>query len=267
MTVSFKQFATQYLNLKLPVKASAAASDAGFTTRPISLKEVIASAAPFRPNTSKVPLLNCSNNTDPGPGGGPPQVIFSWVDDANYGSPPSNPRRQATSWQLTVWEAATLHPKGTVPVINQTISLKDESGGVVTFTYVDIQLHGEYNYQITANNDYGSASTGVVGPVAITEPNTSPNIKVTYAGGSNAEFTITGSGFTPGGNVKIMAWASGNGGWGDIVTITASPQGTISTFQYCSSICKQAGGGSLQFTATDLATNAQANQANETCPV
>lgn len=266
MSLSFKQFATQYLKLKLPVKASTAASDAGFTKRPISLNAVIGSGAPFPPKVGAVPFLNCSNNTNPGPGGGPPQVIFSWVDEAVYGSSPANPRRQARSWQLVVWEAASLHPKDNVPVINQTIPLKDESGGVVTFTYVYIQLHGEYNCQITATNEWGSASIAV-GPVAITEPNTSPNIKVTYAGGSNADFVITGSGFTPGGDVKLMAWASGNGGWGNITTITASPTGTISNLQPCAGICKQAGGGSLQFTATDLATNAQANQANETCPV
>jgi hypothetical protein len=264
MILSLKQFATGFLTLRSPVKATDAAAAVGFTRRPISLLAVISSAAPFVPKVGTVPLLDCSNNTEQ-PGGGPPLVVFSWVDEANYGSPPSNPRRQATSWNLTVWEAPSLDPPQGAPVINATVLPKNESAGVLQYDYVSIQLHGEYMYQITAFNDYGSATTGKRGPVAITVPGTSPTIRVKKVGGPNAEFTITGSGFTPGGNVSLLAWASGNGGWGVGWTITASPHGGISTFNYCKQICSQAGGGSLQFTATDEATNTTST-VNMNCP-
>ena len=260
MTLSFKQFATQFLGRKLRVTVRDAASAAGFVHPPISLRAVISSAAPYVPAHS---AIDASNNTDPGQGGGPPIVVFSWLDPANSpasGSTPPNQLRQATWWNLTVKEAG-----GEIggPVINETVPFRNETAGVVKFTYTSYQLDGQYFFQVTAFNDYGSASTAET--VWITVPGRIPTIKVTDAGGPNADFTIMGSGFTPGGNVKILAWASGNGGWGTIETIAATQDGVISTFTSCKSICSQAGGGQLQFTATDLETNTSATGTGN-CP-
>src|ERR1700723_1849236 len=99
MSLSFEQFVTRFLGLKLPVKALDVASASGLTQRPISLRAVISTGAPFMPDNT---IVNSSGNVVTGKG--PPVVIFSWTDPAVTGGSPDS-RRQATSWNLTVWEA------------------------------------------------------------------------------------------------------------------------------------------------------------------
>jgi hypothetical protein len=268
MTLSFKEFATQFLRLKLPVKAVDAASAAGFVHRPISLRAVISSAAPYVPAHTAV---DDSNNTVPGRGGGPPIVVFSWLDPANSpasGSTPSNPLRRATSWNLTVTEAQITVAETNsfvvlpgVPVINSSVPLKNETAGLVQYDYVYIQLHGEYVYQITAFNDYGSASTGTI-PVAIAIPGQTPSISVTYLGTPNS-FRIKGTGFTPRAGVKIVV--TGGSGFANIVYLTADSSGSINTTQYFQGLCSEAGGGQLQFQATDLGPNTESNTVSQNC--
>jgi len=257
MTLSFNEFATQLLNLGLPVKALDAASKAGFTKPPISLQAVISSAAPYGPVGSAV---DDSNNTDPGPA-----VVFSWTDPANApasGGTPPDRLRQATSWNLTVWEAPSLHPKSNVPVINVTVPFKNEAAGLVQYNYVGDQLDGQYIYQITAFNDFGSALT--TKEVWITVPGVTPNISVSYLGESQWE--VKGSGFTPGAEVSVQVWATGNGGWGGGGGAPADLQGKIQTTVNSFFPCSKAGQGQVQFWATDGATKAQSNTINKTCP-
>jgi hypothetical protein len=271
MTVSFKQFALQFLALKLPVKASAAASAAGFVNRPISLLAVMRSAAPYVPDTGKYGLVDSSNNVVTGKG--PPVVAFFWMDPVNY--PPwvtttgsYDERRQATSWTVTVWEAQAEGEEyksfSTIgnPVINAAeVPFSSESAGLVQYDYTSIQLNGQYGCQITAFDAYGSTSTGII-PIAITIPGVTPSITLNYLGTTNQNFAIKGTGFTPRGGVKIAATV---GGYGWFVYVPVAENGTFATTQSVSSICKQAGGGQLQFQATDLATNATSNQPTAQC--
>lgn len=269
MTLSFKQFATRFLGLKLPVKAVHAASAAGFVLRPISLRAVISSAAPYVPAHTAV---DDSNNTGPQPGGGPPVVVFSWSDPANSpasGSTPSNPLRQATSWNLTVSEARITVAETNsfvvlpgVPVINNaSVPLKNETAGLVKYDYVYIQLHGEYAYRITAINDYGSTSTETI-PVAIAIPGRTPSIGVTYLGTPNL-FRIKGTGFTPRAGAKTVV--TGGSGFANIVYLTADSSGGIDTTQSFQGLCSEAGGGKLQFQVTDLGANTESNTVSENC--
>jgi hypothetical protein len=271
MTVSFKQFALQFLGLKLPVRASAAAAAAGFVNRPISLRAVMNSAAPYVPDTSKYAIVDSSNNVVTGKG--PPVVAFFWMDPANY--PPwvsttgsYDQRRQATSWTVTVWEAQAEGEEyksfGTIgnPVIDAaTVPFSSESGGLVQYDYTSIQLNGQYACQITAFDAYDSTSTAKI-PIAITIPGVTPSIALTYLGTTNQNFQIKGTGFTPRGGVKISATV---GGYGWFVYVPVADNGTFDTTQSVVFICKQAGGGQLQFQATDLATNSTSNQPTAQC--
>jgi len=263
MTISFKDFALQFLRVKLPETADAAASASGFTHRPISMRAVIGTAAPYVPDGHTHPFIDDTGNSDPGP-----TVYFYWMDEANYPSsitgsgswsgPLPNQRRQAGSWNLTVWEAGG-EPGG--PVINANVPYSNESAGLVSYKYVSIQLDGVYKCQVTAYNNYGSA-TLVKDPVAITEPGMTPTItSVTYLGTNN--FQIKGSGFTPGGQVKLIAQV---GGYAIEETITSDPtHGNISTELACEQPCTQANGGGLSFSATDLATGQTSNQPSANC--
>jgi hypothetical protein len=256
MALSLKEFTTGFLKLKLPAKALDVAASAGFDHPPISLLDVMSSARPYAPTGVAV---DDSKNTDPGLGGGPPIVVFSWRDPANSpasGGTAPNPLRQATSWNLTVMEAGG---EPGAPVINTTIPLRNETAGLVQYTYTYIQLNGQYIYQITAYNDYGSTSAAT--KVWITVPGRVPNITVTYLGSNNL-FAVKGSNFTPGGEVKIIAQV---GGWASEVNVAANAQGSISAELTCQQPCTQAGGGQLQFQATDLVTGTQSNSPNENC--
>ena len=135
MTLSFNEFATQLLNLRFLVKPSSAASKAGFTKPPISLQAVISSAAPY--GRSALPSTN-SNNTDRGL----QPAVFLDGPSKRSGLQRRLPDRlrQATSWNLTVWEAPSLHPKSNVPVIKYAVPFKNEAAGLVQYNYVGDKL-------------------------------------------------------------------------------------------------------------------------------
>jgi hypothetical protein len=204
MTVSFKQFAFEFLGLtQLPVKASAVASAAGFVNRPIPLRAVISIAAPYMPDTSSYDLVDSSNNMVTGED--PPVVAFFWMDPANYPSwvtttGSHDQRRQATSWTVTVWEARAEGEEyksySTIgnPVIDAgKVPFSNESAGLVQFDYTSIQLNGQYACQITAFNAYGSTSAAVIG-IAITIAGVTPSIALKYLGTTNQNFRIDGTG-------------------------------------------------------------------------
>jgi hypothetical protein len=256
MTLSFKDFTLQFLGLKLPVDARAVASSLYFIKSPISLQAVISSGEPYVPDVSSHQFVDSSGNSTPGP-----IVSFFWVDKANWqtsGGPTPNQKRQATSWNLTVWEAGG-EPGGFV--IDANVPFRNETSGLVQYNYVSIQLDGEYKCQVTAFNNYGSASV-VKNNVAITIPGTTPSISVAYLGNNN--FQVKGSGFTPGGQVLVIAQV---GGYAVEAKVTAdSMHGSIpSTPMPCQETCGQANGGQLNFTATDLATNTQSNKVSKIC--
>jgi hypothetical protein len=257
VTFSFKDFATKWLNFKTPLHASAVASSVGFTKRPISLRQVMATAGPYKPDVSTYPIANYTQNTTPNP-----IVSFFWMDPANYppwvslSGPTPDPRREATSWNLTVVEAG-----GEVggPVIDVTVPLKNEAAGLVQYDYTSIQLDGVYNCQVTAYNSYGSAAAGR-NNVGIIIPGTTPDITVVYTGSHN--YKITGSGFTPGGQVKFVAQVSG---FALEQTDAAGKKGSISANMNCEQPCSEAKGGTLQFQATDQATGVQSNSPTQPC--
>jgi hypothetical protein len=130
----------------------------------------------------------------------------------------------------------------------------------VQYNYIGDQLDGQYIYQITAFNHFGSALT--TKEVWITVPGVTPNISVSYLGESQWE--VKGSGFTPGAEVSVQVWATGNGGWGG--GAPADLQGKIQTTVNSFFPCSKAGQGQVQFWATDGATKAQSNTINKTCP-
>jgi hypothetical protein len=264
---SFRDFSVDFEHLKLPARARNVASSAGFNAPPISLRKVMAQAAPYVPDVHTYPIVDVSGNTEPGP-----TVDFYWMDPANYppwivdssdyAGPVPNPARQATWWNLTVWEASSWAPPGGPfpPVINVNVPFSNEASGLVEWTYIGDQLNGEYVYEITAFNDYGSASTGAKN-AAITIPGMTPNINVVFLGLNNA-FRVTGSGFTRGGRVQVIAQV---GGFAAEMYLTANVNQSISGELVCLHACKQAGGGQLTFQATDLGTGAQSNSVNENC--
>jgi hypothetical protein len=266
---SFKDFVLNFEHLALPAHARAVASTAGFGTPPISLRKVMDIGAPYRPDVSTYPFADYSGNTNPNP-----TVDFYWMDPANYppwitdsdnyaGPADPNQARQATSWNLKVWEASSWAPPGGPypPVINVNVPFSNEAAGLVAWTYIGDQLNGEYVYQLTAYNDYGSASTGARN-VAIPIPGAAPHINVIYLGANNI-FRVTGSGFTRGGQVRVIAQAGG--GWDAPAQFTANANQSISGNVDCIVACKGAGGGQLSFQATDLGTGTQSNSVNETC--
>jgi hypothetical protein len=158
---SFKDFATQFVKVAFPPTSMGKVATAiGFDTRPISLRAMMATAAPYVPDLSWLSFVdNSQKNTPPGW-----QVIFLWTDDANlppwdydsgaWSGPPPNTARAATSWQFTVW------PPGGSPVIDATVPVANENTvGGVQYIYSG-ELVGNFDYQITAYNNYGSSTTG-----------------------------------------------------------------------------------------------------------
>jgi hypothetical protein len=262
---SFKDFVVNFEHLTLPAHARAVASSAGFSAPPISLRKVMDIGAPYVPDVHTYPIADYSGNTDPGP-----TVDFYWMDPANYppwitdsdnyaGPADPNQARQATSWNLKVWEASSWAPPG-VPVIDVNVPFSNETSGLVAWSYIGDQLNGEYVYQVTAYNDYGSAATGARN-VAIPIPGATPNINVIYLGSGNS-FKVTGSGFTRGGPVQVTGQV---GGYEAILNLTANTNQSISGELVCAFQCMQAGGGQLTIQATDEGTGTQSNSVNENC--
>lgn len=240
MNYSFKDFATQFAGFQLPVGVLAVAKPA---VPPISLRALMDQGAPYVPDDYTYPLVDESNNNGPSP-----LVAFFWMDAANYPpwivdsdswtGPRPNQLRQATSWNFNLWDAKT-----GASVIAATVPLRNETVGLVQYDYIG-ELNDNYSYQITAINNYGSAST-VRNPVTITLGSGSPSITV-YSLGSN-KFWIRGTGFQGYPTVKFLVTA----GFGQSSTLTLSPPsmpvGSTGAFQTapfsCQAICAAEGGG------------------------
>jgi hypothetical protein len=206
-------------------------------------------------------LVDNSQNKQPSP-----EVSFFWMDEANYPpwitdsdgwtGPPPNKLRQATSWEFTLWEV------GGPAVFDATVPLGNENVGdaLVQYDYTG-ELNGPYTYEITAFNNYGSASTPK-GSVTISLASLSPTITVT-ALGSNS-FRVQGTGFTPNGQVNVNVNESVRGTALPKQTTNANPQGGITIPKIdCKSLCP--GRDQLLFKAIDAATNTLSNLVQINC--
>jgi len=264
MTISFKDFATQFEKLQLPVSANAVAASLNFVHRPISLRQVISTGAPYVPNLEGCPLPFAQQGAVIG---GPGLTDFCWYDVASLppwvaagGSlQPGNPLRIATSWMLATWEATSTNTKG-IQIINTPISRNGELNQIV-YGWPQ-ELIGNYLFQITAYNNYGSASTEIIS-VKITLP-INPRINTNSL--ANNIFNIVGDGFTPGGMVQINA-DTGFGQPGTAIpqiSVIADPLGILPPHVpvECATICAKAGGGSIAFTAQDVASGKTASPPN-----
>jgi len=245
MNYSFRDFVTDFLDKSLPASLAAIAA----SPRPISLRAVMAQAAPYPPDTSLFGLVDNSND--------PAEVAFFWADDANL--PPwyqssANPARQATSWRFQLWETAN-----NTSVIDTTVTLNavvvEEAGGRVQYDYVGA-LDGDYYVEITAFNDYGSSSTGKMS-VNISLP-FNPKLGVTRAASNSNSFVLKGTGFPASASVSFEV----DGGVTYTHSLSPPPASvaadqngnfTTATFS-CQSLCTTVdgglgGGGSLRFEA------------------
>lgn len=262
MTFSYSDFVTQFLGLKLPAKFSVVASSLGFALPNISMRQVMSKGAPYAPDDSTYPFVDNSNNQPSAP-----SVAFFWMDEANYppwivdsdnwSGPPPNQLRQATSWELTLSPV-----NGSAPVLDATVPFANETAGLVNFEF-NGQLKGNFTYQITAFNNYGSASTK--GTAAITLAGSGPTIMVSpLMPLSSNKFEVDGTGFTNGNPVKISVSSSISDNSTSVST-NADNNGKFKTQVPCQPVCSIAGGGQLQFIATDSATNKQSNIVIKTC--
>jgi hypothetical protein len=260
MNLSFLAYATHYLNFSPPISALAVAKP---MTPPISLRKVMAQAAPYPPDLSLFGTVDNSNN--------PNEVAFFWADDANL--PPwdqtsDNPARHATSWTFQLWEAAN-----NASLVNATIGFNEgqieAGGGRVQYDYIG-GLVGNYLIEITAYNSYGSSSTGRV-PVSITLP-FNPALSVSRSSAHSNSFVLKGSGFQPSTSVSFEV----DGGATYAYSLSPPPpsanvaqDGTFTTPAFsCQSLCTQVdggsgGGGGLRFDAK--VSGVVVAQATSTC--
>jgi hypothetical protein len=217
----------------------------------------MSAGAPYVPDLSIFGFFDNTNN--------PGQVAFFWADDTNL--PPwdnlswsPNPARSATSLEFQLWEALGGGKAG-AQLFDVTLSLRAlQANGRVQYDYTGT-LDGNYLFQVTAFNNYGSASTGI-SPVAIGLATPSLSITVTAAGSNN--FEVQGKGFTENNPVQINVSSSVSGNSTSKNT-TAGSDGSIKVTINCQSVCSGASGGQLQFQATDTVTNTSSNTVLENC--
>jgi hypothetical protein len=183
MTISFKAFVL-VKGFNVPVKASAVATSLNFHP-PVSLRALIGTAGPYEP-------INVSYTTTVEGTG------FLWYDEANlppwiwkaddspYGPP--DPIRQATRFDLKIWDAP-----GNNVIIDEPIPYNVPNGSGLPAVYDAGVLDGSYTYQVTAFNQFGTASIPKTGPIQITPPAPGPNIAVVTVGAN--EFQVKGTGF------------------------------------------------------------------------
>jgi hypothetical protein len=241
MNFSFGAFATQFLNFTPPISALAVAEP---MTPPISLRNLMAQAAPYPPDLTLFGTIDNSQN--------PNEVTFFWADDANL--PPwfqtsDNPKRMATSWTFQLWDAAN-----NAQIVDATVPFNasqiEAAGGRVQYDYAG-GLVGQYAYEITAYNAYGSTSTGRV-TQTITLP-FNPSLSASRASPNSNSFVLTGSGFQSGSSVSFEV----DGGAPTGTPLTPPPpsanvgqDGKFATPAFsCQSLCMMVGGGNLYFYA------------------
>jgi len=258
MNFSFKDFATQFAKFTtFPISAVAVASSQGFNNRPISLRQVMSEGAPYVPDLSIFGFFDNTNN--------PGQVAFFWADDAQL--PPwdnlswsPNPARAATGWEFQLWETSGGGKAG-AQVFDVTLSLHAlQVNGRVQNDYTGT-LDGNYLFKVTAFNNYGSATTGT-SQITIGLAAPSLNITVTTLGSNN--FEVQGTGFTDSNPVQVNVSSSVSNNSASKNT-TAGANGSIKVPINCQSVCSAAGGGQLQFQATDSVTGAKSNTVLKNC--
>jgi hypothetical protein len=193
MDLSFAAFASAK-GFSDPVSAEAVAASM-HVNPPISLRELIGTAAPYAP----VEVSYATNASG---------TSFLWYDEANLppwifdadGSPfgPPDALRQATSFEIQLRKS----PGNTI-VADATIQNTNENGDGQPIGYGAGVLDGTYTYQITADNDFGSASTGLQGPITVTPPAPGPNITVELVDSTTSTFQVRGTGFDDWNGMKV----------------------------------------------------------------
>jgi hypothetical protein len=259
MNLSFKDYATQFAGFKLPVSALAVAKP---LVPPVSLRKIMSAGAPYPPDLGIFGFFDNSNN--------PSQVAFFWADEANLPpfdnlSTPVDPRRMATSWTFELWETLGDKPDGQIGanIIDANVSLHAHlASGQIEYDY-NSGLVGNYIFQVTAFNNYGSSSTGN-NPVTITLPASAPVLTVTRSGNTNS-FRVSGTGFLPGSSVTIEVDLPAFG------TALSSLPGAIgvgsdgsfsSTPVSCQPLCAANQGAQLRFVAVVNGTAVTWNTSN-----
>jgi hypothetical protein len=238
MDLSFKAFALKE-GFSLPVSAAAVASSL-HVVRPVSLRALIATAAPYQPIL--ISWAVAASGTS-----------FEWYDEANlppwiwaadgssYGPP--NPLRAATSFEFKLWQ----NPGGNL-VTDTTIPVTNAVGGGLPIVFSPGVLDGSFKYQIVALNSSGSASAGPQGPITITPPAPGPTITAQSIGTNM--FQVQGSGFgnwantTVNINVEIGIGASPLVGQSPVPTVQVDGQGAFSV-PVTATICSGHAGAQL----------------------
>jgi hypothetical protein len=232
MNFSFKAYATQFANFSLPVSALAVAKP---LTRPISLRQVMNQGAPYAPDLNLFDTVDNSNN--------PNEVTFFWADDADIPAPwfqsSANPARKATSWTFQLWAS------NNASLVNATVGLNAlQASGRVQYDHVGA-LIGDYSFQITAYNAYGSSSAKV-NSVTITLP-FNPVLNVTRSSAQSNSFILTGSGFKGGSSVAFAVEGGQTGAHAlnpPPGSVTVGSDGTFTTSSFsCQSLCNLIGTG------------------------
>jgi hypothetical protein len=181
IVLSFKSFATAK-KFAPPVSAVAVANSLNMHAPPaISMRAMIATAAPFVPY--KPSYADASNAGQ-----------FLWYDEAAlppwFQPPAPDPLRAATSFEFVLWFQAS--PTSKTLVDDTILSQSVASGGGLG--YSPGVLDGNYTFQITAINAFGSASTPVM-PAQFAPPAAAPNITAVLVNSATSEFQVTGTGF------------------------------------------------------------------------
>ena len=222
MNLSFKAFALKE-GFSPPVSAAAVASSL-HVARPVSLRALIGTAAPYQPIL--ISWAAAASGTS-----------FEWYDEANLppwiweadGSPygPPNPLRAATSFEFKLWQ----NPSGNL-VSDTTIPVTSAVGSGLPIAFSPGVLDGSFKYQIVALNSSGSASAGPQGPITITPPAPGPTITAQSIGTNM--YQVQGSGFgnwankTVNINVELGIGASAGVPQSPVPTAQVNGQGAFS---------------------------------------
>jgi hypothetical protein len=180
--LSFTNFALA-AGFKVPLSTLAIARSLGMTAPPaVSMRAMIATAEPFEPAD---PFYAVTSAGD---------ANFAWWDRADpplFVTLPADPLRAATLFEFKLW---TSSDAGTTVIQD---AILPASGAVRLTTgsmlYGAGPLDGSYTYQITAINQFGTASTSVLA-AHFNPPAVTPIISVTRVG-TNI-FRVEGSEFT-----------------------------------------------------------------------
>lgn len=234
--LSFKDFVLAK-GFTLPVSALAVAKSLNMNPPPpASMRAMIATAAPFVP-------IDLAFNT-----AGQAVAWFYWLDQAAppslFGPPPQpEPLRAATSFEFKLWSLPS--PTSQVLVNDVILPLSSvllENGGMAHAVGV---LSGNYLFQITAINHFGSAASPQVA-AQFAPPASAPNITVSPIG--KDIFQVQGTGFDAwnGRSISVNAAAGLTGTFAMEQPVSVS-QGAFTTRVNTAAICGKAGPGASVF--------------------